>query len=389
MRISYFAFLTLLTLVVSGCNDTDAKATQTPAAPPPAEVDVALPLKHQLTDWDEFTGRFEAISNVQLRARVTGYLVEKKFKDGQTVKKGDVLFVIDPRPFRYELQRVEAQHQLAKKEWERASNLRETKAISQEEVDRRFQELQIAKATLDNARLQIQFTEVISPIDGKVSDSFADVGNMVEENETILTRIVSTNPIHFRFEGSQGDLLKYIRLDRAGQRPSSDTAPNPIYIKLMDEDKFYHHGKMNFVDNAVDSATGTIQATAEVNNDAGIIYPGLFGRARLLGRANYEAVLVPESAINTDQDKKFVYIVNGDDQVQRQYVTVGNLLDNDFIVISTGLTGEERVVVNGIQRIRQAQQVVSPNMTELEWREIETIVHNEDASQAVDVAEQE
>ena len=350
---------------------------------------MAIPLTHTLTDWDEFTGRFEAINDVQLRARVTGYLVEKKFDDGDFVKKGDVLYVIDPRPFEYELQRIEAQHELALKEWERAQNLRETRAISQEEADRRFQELQISKASLNDARLQLNFTRVTAPINGKVSDSLVDIGNMVQENATVLTRIVSTNPVHFRFEGSQSDLLKYLRLDRAGQRPSSDTSPNPIYIKLMDEDKFYHQGTMHFVDNAVDNSTGTIQATAEVNNDAGILYPGMFGRARLLGRSNYEAVLVPESAINTDQDKKYVYIVNEQDQVQRQYVTVGTLLDNDLIVVSNGLTGTERVVVNGIQRIRQANQPVTPNMTPLEWHEVDTIVQSNDKPVAVQVTEQQ
>ena len=389
MRTTLFALVTLITLVSSACTETTETADAAPAPPPPPEVDVAMPLKHQLTDWDEFTGRFEAINDVQLRARVTGYLVEKKFKDGQHVAKGDVLFVIDQRPFSYELQRIKAQHELAQKEWQRAQNLRETRAISQEEVDRRFQELQIAKATLDNARLQMQFTEVTAPIDGKVSDSYVDIGNMVEENETVLTRIVSTNPMHFRFEGSQGDLLKYLRLDRAGQRPSSDSSPNPIYIKLMDEDKFQHQGRMHFVDNAIDNSTGTIQATAEVNNDAGILYPGMFGRARLLGRSNYEAVLVPERAINTDQDKKFVYFVDENEQVQRRYVSVGNLLDNDYIVVSDGLTGDEQVVINGIQRIRQTGQAVTPNQTELEWREIETLVHADESAESVQLAEQD
>ncbi|EEF81082.1 efflux RND transporter periplasmic adaptor subunit [Methylophaga thiooxydans] len=388
MRSSFFVFVFILTIATTACTETDTKTSPTVAAAP-AEVDVAAPLKQVLTEWDEFTGRFEAINDVQLRARVTGYLVEKKFKDGQFVKQGDVLFIIDQRPFRYELQRIEAQHQLAQKEWERAQNLRQSKAISQEEVDRRFQELQISKASLEDARLQMRFTEVTSPIDGKVSDSYVDVGNMVEENNTVLTRIVSTNPVHFRFEGSQSELLKYLRLDRAGQRPSSDTAPNPIYIKLLDEDKFYHQGQMHFVDNAVDNSTGTIEATAILNNDTGLIYPGLFGRARLMGRANYEAVLVPENAINTDQDKKFVYIVNDDDKVQRRYVSVGTLLDNDFIVISSGLSGDERVVVNGIQRIRQASQPVTPNMTQLEWREIETLVQSNAQPAAVQVAEQQ
>lgn len=379
MRLSFSAFVFLITLATTACTDTAQNADAAPSPPSPPEVDVATPLKQTLTDWDEFTGRFEAINDVQLRARVTGYLVEKRFKDGQMVKKGDVLYVIDPRPFSYELQRIEAQYQLAQKEWERAQNLRESRAISQEEADRRFQELQIAKSSLDNARLQMAFTEVTSPIDGKVSDSYVDVGNMVEENETVLTRIVSTNPIHFRFEGSQTDLLKYLRLDRAGQRPSSDTAPNPIYIKLLDEDKFYHQGKMHFVDNAVDNSTGTIQATATVNNDNGIIYPGLFGRARLLGRANYEAILLPEKAINTDQDKKFVYVVDSKDIVQRQYVQIGNLLDNDLIVVSQGLSGDERVVINGIQRIRQASQPVTPNLVELAWQEPDTLVQAEGA----------
>lgn len=371
MRAIPLTLLSAFSLMLVACSEPESQAPQQQAKP--AEVDVAIPLQHKLTDWDEFTGRFEAINNVNLRARVTGYLIEKKFKDGQQVKKGDVLYVIDPRPFRYELKQIQAQYELAKKELDRAHLLRESNAISQEEVDRRFQELQITEASLNNAKLQLGFTEVTSPIDGKISDSYVDVGNMVEENQTILTRIVSTNPIHFRFEGSQGDLLKYIRLDRAGQRPSSDSSPNPIYIKLMDEDKFYHEGKMHFVDNVVDNATGTIQATATVNNDEGIIYPGLFGRARLLGRANYDAILVPENAINTDQDKKFIYLVDDNNAIERRYVSVGNLLENDLIVVSKGLSGGEKVVVNGIQRIRASGQEVTPNMTQLEWKPIEVL----------------
>lgn len=371
MRVISLTLISAFSLALVACSEPENQ--QAPTKAPPAEVDVAIPLEHTLTDWDEFTGRFEAISNVNLRARVTGYLVKKSFKDGQQVKKGDVLYVIDPRPFEYELNQIKAQYELAKKELDRAHLLRKSNAISQEEVDRRFQELQITEASLSNAKLQLGFTNVVSPIDGKVSDSYVDVGNMVEENQTILTRIVSTNPIHFRFEGSQGDLLKYIRLDRAGQRPSSDSTPNPIYIKLMDEDKFYHEGKMHFVDNAVDTATGTIQATATVENDAGIIYPGLFGRARLLGRANYDAILVPEKAINTDQDKKFVYIVDENNAIKRQYVTVGNLLENDLIVVSKGLSGDEKVVISGSQRIRASGQEVTPNMIELKWTPLEVL----------------
>ncbi len=379
MRVAPPTFISVFLLMLIACTETEKQNTPE-EAPPPVEVDVALPLQTKLTDWDEFTGRFEAIDNVELRARVTGYLVEKKFKDGQFVKKGDVLYVIDPRPFEYELKRIKAQHELAKKELSRAYVLRKSKAISEEEVDRRFQEVQITEAAFNNAQLQLSFTNVVSPINGKISDSFVDVGNMVEENQTILTRIVSTNPIHFRFEGSQGDLLKYTRLDRSGQRPSSDTTPNPIYIKLLDEDKFYHEGAMHFVDNAVDQGTGTIQATAVVKNDVGIIYPGLFGRARLLGRADYDAILVPENAVNTDQDKKFLYVVDEENKVHRRYVTIGTLLDNGFIVISDGIESGDRIVVNGIQRIRMAAQVITPNETELVWKEIDTIVRSENTT---------
>lgn len=380
MRSSALVVATLLSIAITGCSNTEPDNTPKPS--PLAEVDVAQPLSHKLTDWDEFTGRFEAINDVSLRARVTGYLVEKKFKDGQMVSKGDLLFVIDQRPFEYQLQRMQAEYALAKKEWARANSLRQTRAIAQEEVDRRYQELQIAKASLNDAKLQLTFTEIRSPIDGKISDSYVDIGNLVEENGTLLTRIVSTNPMHFRFEGSQNDLLKYLRLDKAGQRPSSVTTPNPIYIKLIDEDKFYHQGKMHFVDNAVDESTGTIQATASVNNDAGLIYPGLFGRARLLGKSNYDALLVPESAINTDQDKKYVYVVDDADKIQRRYIQVGTLLDNNFIVVANGLEQKDHVVVNGIQRIRQSNQQVIPNMTELTWTPIETLVISPEAPTA-------
>lgn len=376
MKIVSLAIISALSLSLIACNDANTDAVASVQAPAPAEVDVALPLQHQLTDWDEFTGRFEAINTVDMRARVTGYLVDKKFKDGQMVKKGDVLFVVDPRPFEYNLQRAKAEYSLALTELERAKKLRDMRAVSEEELERRTQELNIAKSSLDKAELQKAFTQVVSPIDGKISDSFVDVGNMIQENNTLLTRIVSTNPIHFRFEGSQGQLLKYLRLDRAGNRPSSDTAPNPIYIKLLDEDKYYHQGQMDFVDNIVDTGTGTIQARAIVENNDGIIYPGLFGNARLLGRSEYQAILLPENAINTDQNKKFVYVINAENKAERAYVEVGTLLDNGLIVVTKGLKNDAHVVINGIQRIRSSGQTVSTLMKELAWKEIDTIPHS-------------
>lgn len=361
------AFLMLTTLFsLTACGDGKDKPKQKPP-----EVDVSLPVKHKITEWDEYTGRFEAVERVDVRARVTGYLVEKKFKDGQLVKKDDVLLVIDPRPFEYELQRVRAQYNLALKERNRAQKLRKTQAISQEDLDRRVQEFKVAEASLKDAKLDVEFTKVRAPIDGKVSDAFVDVGNLIRENETLLTRLVLVNPIHFEFEASQAQLLKYIRLDREGKRPGSDTNANPIFIKLQDEDNFVHLGRMDFVDNIVDPATGTIKGRAIVQNNDAVIYPGSFGRARLIGSGEYEAILLPEKAIQTDQNKRFVYVVNKENKVGRAYVKLGPVLDNGLLIIRDGLKGDEKVVVNGIQRIRAKDQPVTPAETPLKWIAIE------------------
>jgi RND family efflux transporter MFP subunit len=366
MKALQFGLICILALTSVACGQDEAQTT----IASPLEVDVATPLTRTITEWDEFTGRFEAVASVDIRARVTGYLVEKRFRDGQFVKQGDVLFVIDPRPFEYEMQRAEAQYTLAKKSLERATNLRKTQSVAEEILDERLQQFKVAEASLSEARLNLEFTQVKAPNDGKISSSFVDTGNLVSANDTVLTRIVTIDPIHFVFEGSQADLLKYTRLDRAGKRPSSDTTPNPIFIKLLDEDTYIHKGRMDFLDNIVDGGTGTIYARALVENKDRIIYPGFFGRAHLLGAGDYEAILLPEKAINTDQNKKFVYTVNADNQAERVYVTPGPVLDNGFVIIRAGLKGDERVVINGIQRIRTQQQTVSPLMVELEWQEL-------------------
>ncbi|WP_202410357.1 efflux RND transporter periplasmic adaptor subunit [Pseudomaricurvus sp. HS19] len=359
----------MLPFVLLGCNEPAAPG----AAPTPPEVDVTQPLRHQLIEWTEYPGRFEAVARVEVRARVTGYLQEKQFRDGQYVKKGDLLFVIDPRPFEYEMQRADAQYSLAQKAYKRAADLMRSKSISQEQFDQRQQELKVAEAALNEARLNLDFTRVTAPIDGKISDSFIDSGNLVSANSTVLTRIVSVDPIHFEFEGSQGDLLNALRLDRAGKRPSSDYSPNPIFIKLLDEKHYDHSGRMEFIDNVVDAGTGTVKARALVSNPQAIIYPGLFGRARLSSSGEYEALLLPEKAINTDQNRKYVYAVNANNQATRIYVEPGPVQDNGLVIIRSGLSGDERVVINGIQRIRAPQQPVTPNAVTLEWQETDTM----------------
>lgn len=343
------------------------KQPPAPSAGPPA-VDVALPVKHLITEWDDFTGRFEALQRVDVRARVTGYLLEQRFRDGQIVHKGDVLFVIDPRPFQYEVDRAKAQYELARKAFVRAQDLRQSRSIAQELYDQRVQELKVSEAAFNEAKLNLEFTQVKAPIDGKISDKFVDIGNLVSANDTLLTRIVSVDPIHFEFEGSQGDFLKYVRLDRAGKRPSSDTSPNPIFIQLLDEETYTHMGRMDFVDNVIDGGTGTIRGRALVQNPDAIIYPGMFGRARLLGSSEYEAILLPERAINTDQNRKFVFAIDVENRAQRIYITPGPILDNGFVIIRKGLEGDERIVIDGVQRIRAPQQAVTPNDAPLSWK---------------------
>ncbi|MEQ8288204.1 MAG: efflux RND transporter periplasmic adaptor subunit [Gammaproteobacteria bacterium] len=359
LRLTIFsAAVTLL----SACAQEPQEAA--PAETPP-EVDVATPVKRMITDWDEYTGRFEAVETVEVRARVTGHLKEVRFKDGQFVKQGEVLFVIDKRRFQYELERVQAQLALAEKEYARAEKLSKTNVLAREDFDRRAEELRVARANVNEARLALEFTEVTAPIDGKVSRDFINVGNLVRENETVLTRIVSVDPIHFYFEASQIQLMKYVRMDRSGTRPGSDTTANPIFIKLPDEEEYVHEGRMDFVDNIVDPGTGTIQGRALVPNPGAVIYPGLFGRAKLIGSGEYEALLVPEKAINTDQSRKFVFVVDKDNKAQRAYIETGTRLDDGFFVVKSGLDEDARVVVSGIQRIRMPEQAVTPNSVTL------------------------
>ncbi|CZI36997.1 TPA: efflux RND transporter periplasmic adaptor subunit [Legionella pneumophila subsp. pneumophila] len=330
-----------------------------------AEVDVALPVKKKIVEWDEYTGRFQAVEEVDVRARVTGYLEAIKFQDGQTVKKGDVLFVIDQRPFKYALARAEAQYALAKAQYERAIKLQKEKFISAEVIDQRFQDVQVAETRVQEAKLNLEFTEIKAPISGKISRDFVSVGNLIRMNDTVLTKVVSVDPIYFYFETSQNDLLKYIRLDRAGKRLSSEKKPTPVLIKLPDEKDYLHQGEVDFLDNVIDSGTGTILARALVPNPDNVIYPGLFARVKLVGSGEYEAILLPDKAINTDQARKFVYVVDNENKVKRVYVELGPLRESGFYIIRSGLKGDEKVIIHGIQRIHGPNQEVKPVVIEV------------------------
>ncbi|ABQ55575.1 efflux RND transporter periplasmic adaptor subunit [Legionella pneumophila serogroup 1] len=351
----------ILIPVLMSCNSESNK----PVGQTLAEVDVALPVKKKIVEWDEYTGRFQAVEEVDVRARVTGYLEAIKFQDGQTVKKGDVLFVIDQRPFKYALARAEAQYALAKAQYERAIKLQKEKFISAEVIDQRFQDVQVAETRVQEAKLNLEFTEIKAPISGKISRDFVSVGNLIRMNDTVLTKVVSVDPIYFYFETSQNDLLKYIRLDRAGKRLSSEKKPTPVLIKLPDEKDYLHQGEVDFLDNVIDSGTGTILARALVPNPDNVIYPGLFARVKLVGSGEYEAILLPDKAINTDQARKFVYVVDNENKVKRVYVELGPLRESGFYIIRSGLKGDEKVIIHGIQRIHGPNQEVKPVVIEV------------------------
>lgn len=353
MRFPGILNVSLAAVLLAGCGGSD----QSGGTPPPPEVTVASPLVKSIVEWDEYTGRFQAVNRVEIRARVSGYLESVEFDDGQIVEQGDLLFVIDQRPFRIALERARAQFSLADKEFERADELIGRNVIPQEDYDRRQQELAVARANMDQAQLDMQFTEVRSPITGRISTERVDVGNLVVANETLLTTVVSLDPIHFIFDASERELLRYTRLDRSGQRPGSQDNPNPIFVKLFDEEEYVHEGRMDFVDNEVDLGTGTIQGRAILPNPDRVIYPGQTGRARLIGSGEYDAVLVPDDIIGTDQSRKFVLVVGEDNTAQMRFVTLGPLRDNGLRIIREGLSTDDTVIINGIQRARPGNPV--------------------------------
>lgn len=323
------------------------------------EVKVAYPLKETLVEWDEYTGRFQPVERVEIRSRVSGYLESVKFIDGQIVKKGDVLFVIDTRPFEIQVKRSKAKLDLAEKQLERGKMLVTKSAVARDEVDKRVQEYEEARSAYADAKLNLEFAEVKAPVTGRVSRHLVSVGNLVtggDNNATLLTTVVSLDPIHFYFDASESDLLKYIRLDQAGKRETSRKTPNPVYVRLMDEQKFTRLGHMDFVDNELDKSTGTIQGRAVFPNPDMTLTPGMFARARLLGSGEYEAILVPDDCVGTDQTRKFVYVVNDKDSVEKRVVTLGPI-HRGLRIVRDGLTTDDRVVIGTLMKIRPGMTI--------------------------------
>ena len=359
--------LAVAALALGGC---DRKPTA--AAPPPPPVTVAHPLQKNITEWDEYTGRFQAVNTVEVRARVSGFIDSVHVNEGQVVKEGDLLFVIDQRPFRLaveqamaDVERAQAKLEIATLDVQRATPLVESQALTGREFDTRKStqrdaagQVANAQAALKTAQLNLEWSTVRAPIAGRISDRRVDAGNLITggaSGATLLTVIVSTDPIHFIFDGSEADFIRYLRLAAQGARPSSRDVQNPVSVRLADETDFAHQGRMDFVDNAVNPKTGTIRGRAIFDNKDGLLTPGFFGRLRLFG-GTHEALLVPDSAISSDQSRKIMFTVADDGTVGVKLVELGPIVDG-LRVIRSGLAATDRIVIDGLQRARPGQKV--------------------------------
>ncbi len=353
------AFLMMLGLSAAACGKKDKPEPPTPT------VTVSLPMQKEVTDWDDFVGRFEAVDQIDIRPRVSGYLQSIGFKDGEVVKKGQLLFTIDSRPYQATLDQAKAQETRAeaaatnaKIALDRGQVLLTARAISQQEFDNRqaaqrqaAADLAATQATVRAAQLNVGFTRVTAPLSGRVSDRRIAVGNLVNADNTVLTTIVSVNPIRFAFDGSEALYLKYQRDNRGGSRKSSRDTQNPVLIRLQDEADFRWRGRMDFVDNAMNTQAGTIRGRAVVDNPNNFLTPGMFGHLRLLGSAPYKAFLVPDQAVLADQTDQIVYVLGDDGMVKQVAVDPGPEVDG-LRVIKTGLKATDKVIIDGLQRVR-------------------------------------
>jgi RND family efflux transporter MFP subunit len=339
-------------------------------APPPPVVSVATPLVQSIVDWDDYAGHFEAVDTVSVRPRVSGYLQSVRFRDGDFVHKGELLFMIDPRPYQAAADLAEAQAkraqtaaQAARIEAVRAEGLYAAKALSQQDLlsrkaaaDQAEADLAAARAAERAAKLNLDFTKVTAPISGRISDRKVAPGNLVNADQTVLTNIVSLNPIRFVFTGAESVYLKYQRANENGSRPSSRRSPNPVEIRLQDEPDFRWKGRMDFVDNAIDTGSGTIRGRAVVANPDNFLTPGLFGHLRLLGSGAYKGLLAPDQAIVTDQTRQVVYVLGAGDVIVQKIVETGPLV-NGLRVIRSGLSATDQIVIDGVQRAKPGRKV--------------------------------
>jgi RND family efflux transporter MFP subunit len=366
--ISFLSVAAVSATALSGCGRNEAAEAH--AAPPAPQVTVAAAISRKITEFDEFTGRFEAVERVEVRPRVSGYIASVNFKEGSEVRKGEVLFVIDPRPYQAErdkaaagLAQARSQLVLARTERERGTKLLAQHAISQEEYDTRTAgseqaeaNVEAAKAALDATALNLEFTRVTAPISGRISRALVTSGNFVANGQTPLTTLVSLDPIYVSFDGDEQEYLKYAKLAREAAAGQLHEARNPVQVGLANESGFPHQGVIVFVDNALDPTTGTIRSRALLENHERQFTPGLFARIKLLGSAQHDAVLVNDSAVGTDQTVRYVLVVDKGNKVEYRPVQLGPVVDG-LRVLQSGLSPGETIVVNGLQRVRPGAQV--------------------------------
>jgi len=329
-------------IMLSGCGKQDAQG-----APPPPQVSVATPLQQTVVDWSDFVGRFEAPSTVEVRARTGGFLQAVHFKDGQYVRKGQLLFTLDPRQAQASLASAQAQAAQARGELQRAEALVATQAISRELYESRKANALVADANVRARQLDVEFTRVVAPISGTISDRRVDPGNVIAGGSSagdVLTTIVSTSPIYFTFDASEAQLLA---TQRAGGKGGAT-----LQVRLQDESEYRWNGAVDFSDNAIDGTSGTVRMRAVIANPGGFLKPGMFGHARLQGAAPYQAMLLPDTAIASDAARKVVYVANADGSVAVKPVVLGPL-SNGLRVIRSGIAPTDKVIVNGVQRVQQ------------------------------------
>jgi RND family efflux transporter MFP subunit len=364
------AALLPLALVLAGCGQS-----QPPAGPPPPAVTVAKPVQRAVTDLDEYVGRFVAIDSVEIRARVSGYLDQVHFRDGQMVKQGDLLFTIDKRPFentlaqaRANLAQAKANLAFTEADLERGRLLSRDRTITEQVFEQRTQAFRSAQAsvaaneaTVRQAGLDVEFTELRAPVAGRIGDRRVSPGNLVAggtvASTTLLATIVSLDPIRFEFTMDEASYLRYERFSQSSKEVTGREGGVKVGLKLLDDKGFDHVGHMDFVDNVIERSSGTIRGRAVFANPTGVLTPGMFGRIRVPGSPTYDALLVPDAAIGTEQIKKFVLVVDKDNTAVARYVTLGQVTADNLRVIKDGITASDNVVVNGLARVRPGQKV--------------------------------
>ena len=352
-------------LALAGCGEGAPKQ----AAPPPPAVTVANPTKQTVTDYDEYVGRFVSVDMVEMRARVSGYLDKIGFQDGQLVKQGDLLFTIDRRPFettvaqtKAQLAQARANLAFADSDLARGAQLVRDKTITEQTFDQRTQAKRVAEASVQaqeaavrQAELDLQFTELKAPVAGRIGDRRVSPGNLVTGGTggttTLLATIVSIDPMRFEFTLDEASFLRYERIAGASTDDASRSKGLKVLLRLIDEADFKHEGTVDFVDNVIDRSSGTIRGRAQIPNPKGLFTPGMFARVRVPGSVPYEALLVPDIAIASEQVRKYVMVVGEDNTAKQKYVTLGQLAGN-LRIIKDGLAADDKVVVNGLARIR-------------------------------------